>query len=260
MSIEKPTDDFELLLHIAEDPIRFLGARSLPLFEAFTFGYRCALPEDAAFRELPAPHFEDFVQKLFPAAERWPQHLSATCYVHFLGNDDASAFDLYVEMRRKYFAAYPPGPKQPMYVSRGAFAELLTAVRQRPRMYFSRTSDLMSCLVALFNGCIEAERLFTGISATATVLESFQIWMSARYPWTLGRPWHRVLLFQNLWDSERSLIGFWTHFDLFQDGRQPDAMTPKAEHLFETNPGLKDMSEAQRKAWQRQLDRIFYRE
>lgn len=74
MSIENPTDDFELLLHIAEDPIRFLGARSVPLFEAFTFGYCWGLPKDAAFQELPAPHFEDFFQRLFPAAECIARH------------------------------------------------------------------------------------------------------------------------------------------------------------------------------------------
>lgn len=132
------------------------------------------------------------------------------------------------------------------------------ALRQRPRMYFGNTPDLMGCLVAFFSGSIEAERLYTGISATATVLEHFQIWMNARYPWALGRPWHRILLFQNLWNAERSLAGFWTHFDLFHEGQQPDAMTATAQHLFETNPGLADMSEEERKAWQRQLNRIFY--
>ena len=57
MSIRKPADDFELLLRVAEDPVRLLGAKSFPLFEPFRFGHESGLPAGASFRELPAPGF-----------------------------------------------------------------------------------------------------------------------------------------------------------------------------------------------------------
>ena len=110
MSIGKPVDDFELLLRVVEDPVRLLGRKSFALFEPFTFGCRYNLPPGAPFRELLAPHFEEFIREQFSASERWPHHLSATCYAQFLGDDDACALDLYVELRRKYFASHSPAP------------------------------------------------------------------------------------------------------------------------------------------------------
>jgi hypothetical protein len=258
MSIQKPADDFELLLHVAEDPLRLLGGKSFPLFQAFKFGYECGLPAGASFRHLYAPDFEEFVGERFPAPERWPQHLSATCYVHFLGPDDACAFDLYVALLRDYFAAHPPTPPEPTLSERSSLDQMLEAVRQRPRMYFGLTPDLMGCLVALLNGGIEAKRAHTGVSPTAALLENFNAWLNARHPWALGRPWDRILGFQNLWDPERSLTAFWTYFDLFRNSESPDALTPVAKQMFETNPGLDDMTEAQRESWKQQLNRIFY--
>jgi hypothetical protein len=125
-------------------------------------------------------------------------------------------------------------------------------------MYLTGSPDLVACVIALLNGGIEAERVHTGVSSTAALLDNFQLWLEARYPWALGRPWHRILRFQNLWCPERSLDAFWTHFDLFRNGEPPDALTPTGKHMFETNPGLDEMSEKQRKSWKQQLNRIFY--
>jgi hypothetical protein len=113
MSIQKPASDLELLLYVAEDPIRLLGGKSFPLFECFELGYACGLPAGAVFGWLPKSGFEEFVRARFPAAERWLQHLSTTGYIRFLGPDDASAFDLHVALRRDYFAAHPPEPIEP---------------------------------------------------------------------------------------------------------------------------------------------------
>jgi hypothetical protein len=174
MSIQTPTNDFELLLHVAEDPLRLLDGKNLPLFKSFKFGYRSGLPNGATFSELPAPGFEDFVRARFPVPERWPDHLSATCYIHFLASDDSTAFDLYVSLRRDYFAAHPPSPLEQTVSAGSSLDDMLQAVRQRPRMYFSRTPDLIACLVALLNGGIEAERVHTGTSSTAVLLDNFQ--------------------------------------------------------------------------------------
>ncbi len=260
MSVQKPSNDFELLLYVAEDPVRYLGAKSFPLFEPFRFGYETGLPAGASFRDLPAPDFEEFVSERFPAPERWPQHLSATCYVHFLGPDDAHAFDLFLVLRRDYFAANPPQPLEPNPRGTASLDQMLEAVRQRPHMYFNRTPDLMACLVALLNGVMEAERTHTGVSSTEALLENFQSWLNARCPWALGRPWYRIIQFENLWNQERSLTAFWTYFDLFRSGEPPDAPTPVAKHMFDTNPALADMTEVQRKSWKRQLNKIFHNE
>ena len=260
MSIQKPANNFELLLHVAEDPCRFLGRRSYPLFESFLFGYGCNLPAGAGFQELPASGFEEFVRRRYPAPERWPYHLSVTCYVHFLGLDEASAFDLYVQLRRDYFAAHPPVLLEPRLSEGSSLEQMLEAIRKRPKMYFTRTPDLMACLVAFLNGVVEAEHVHSGVSPTAALLEKFQAWMNARCPWSLARPWDRILQFQNLWDPERSLTAFWTCFDLFRDGEPPDALTPVAQSMFNTNPDLAGMTEAERKAWKQQLKQIFYTE
>jgi hypothetical protein len=107
---------------------------------------------------------------------------------------------------------------------------------------------------------MEAERLHTGASATVALLNRFQAWLHARYPWALGRPWYRILLFQNLWDPQRALTGFWTYFDLFRSGAPPHALTPVGKRMFKTNPGLEDMSEQERESWRRRLNEIFYTE
>jgi hypothetical protein len=70
MSIEKPENDFELLLHVAEDPVNLLGAKSRALFEAFTFGYTWGRPAGTTFTELNRPDFEEFVRQRFPISER----------------------------------------------------------------------------------------------------------------------------------------------------------------------------------------------
>jgi hypothetical protein len=259
MSIDKPADDFDLLLHVAGDPVGLLGGKSFPLLESFMLGYRCNLPTGVSFSTLPMPSFEGFVRERFPTSERWTEHLSATCYVHFLGPDDASAFDLYVALCRDYFATRRQAGV-PRTSEGPCLYDVLKAVCQRPRMYFIRTPDMMACLIAFLKGGMEAERIHTGTSATAVLLGEFQVWLEARYPWALGRPWHRILSFQNLWHADGTLAAFWTHFDLFRHGESPDAMTPAAKHLFETDPGVEDMSEAERNAWQRNLNRIFYRE
>ena len=88
-------------------------------------------------------------------------------------------------------------------------------------------------------------------------MDGFQVWMNARHCWALGRHWHRVLTFQN-WDAHQSLRAFWTYFEMFRKGELPDALTPVAKHLFETNPGLESMSELERQAHQQSLNRIFY--
>jgi hypothetical protein len=258
MSIRKPADDLELLLYVAGDPIRFLGGKSMMLFDGFKFGYEYGLPSGATFGELPAPGFEDFISDRFRIPERWPNHLSAKWYVNFLGPDDAAAFDLYVDLCREYFAAHPPAPIERVTDDQSNLATLLEAVCQRPRMYFAGYPNLTGCLTALLNGCIEAERAHAGVSATASLLDSFQVWMNARHPWALGRPWQRILLFQNLLNEDRALAAFWTYFELFRKGELPDALTPVGKRHYETNPGLEGMSELERKAWKQQLNRIFY--
>ena len=91
-------------------------------------------------------------------------------------------------------------------------------------------------------------------------MDGFDRWLQQRNPWALGRPWHRILSFQNLWMPERAFTAFWTHFDLFRNGEPPDAMTPVAKQLFDQNSGLADMSDDERKSWQENLNRIFYTE
>ena len=260
MSVLIPDNDLELLFHIAADPVRLLGAKSLALVEPFQFGYAAGLPVGATFGHAPSPDFEAFIRRRFPTPERWPDHMSAGGYVRFLAPDDASAFDLFVKLRREYADEHPPAVIESS-VSRGpAIEQLLEAVRERPRMYFSGTPDVMACLVALVRGSIEAQHVHTATPSTAVLFDAFQSWMHARYSWALGRAWHRILVFQNLWDPERAFTAFWTHFDLFRSGEPPDALTPTAMRMFESNPDLNRMSDSEVQEHKRRLNRIFYTE
>jgi hypothetical protein len=265
MSLQRATDDFELLLHVAEDPPRHLGGKSLALFDAFTYGYGAGLPSGTTLRYLPTPGFEEFVRERFRIPERWPEHLSTKCYINFLGTDDAGVFDFYVELCREYFAANPPAPPEPAGSTaqardeEGNLVTLLEAVCKRPRMYFGGHRDLMECLTALLNGHIEAERAHAGASATASLLDNFQAWMNARHSWALGRPWQRIFLFQNL-GEDRAVTAFWTFFEMFRKGELPDALTPVGKRLYETNSDLEGMSESERTAWKKKLNQIFYTE
>lgn len=149
-----------------------------------------------SLNRVPDPSFEDFVRERFPIAERWPLHCSAFCYVQFLGPDGESAFDLYVTLRRDYFAAHPPTAIELTIIEKPTLDNLLDAVRQRPRMYFTRTPDLMGCLIALLNGSTEAERCHLGVSPMEAVMEGFQLWLNRRHSWALGRPWDEFSAYQ----------------------------------------------------------------
>jgi hypothetical protein len=116
----------------------------------------------------------------------------------------------------------------------------------------------MGCLAALLSGSVEAERLHTGASPTADLLNRFEAWLNARNPWALGRHWRRILEFQNLWDPERSLTAFWTCFDLFRSGETPDALTPGGKQMFETNADIEEMTAEELEVWKQKLNRIFH--
>jgi hypothetical protein len=60
--------------------------------------------------------------------------------------------------------------------------------------------------------------------------------------------------------QEFALRAFQVHFTMFRDGEPPEAMTPVAKHMYDTNPSLATMTAEQRKAWQEKLKKIFYRE
>jgi hypothetical protein len=273
MSIQKPSDDFELLLHVAENPELHLGRKAIRLFEGFTMGYRIGLPVGVDFRWLPKPEFEAFVREKFPTPERWPYNLSAVSFIDFLGGDDADAFNLDVGVCRAYFEAHPPKPPAPPPVSvtdgvqaydpvqAHSLTTMLESVCKRPAMYFGN-SDQIGGLVAWLNGCVEAERVHTGVSETAALLERFQAWLNVRHPWALGRAWHRILLFQNLWAQAWAITAFWTYFDMFQKGELPDALTPAGKKVFEKvfeEGDAEDMAESEREDRKKQFNRIFYR-
>ena len=51
---------------------------------------------------------------------------------------------------------------------------------------------------------------------------------------------------------------FRTYFNMFLNGDAPDTITPTARRLFETDPAVERMTEAERESWRQQINRIFY--
>ena len=45
---------------------------------------------------------------------------------------------------------------------------------------------------------------------------------------------------------------------MFLKGEATEALTLTAKYLFDTNPAVLTMNEAERDAWEKQLNRIFY--
>lgn len=261
MSIRKPSDSFEVLLYVAEKPEQYLGRKSIRLFQAFESGYQIGVPAGVEYRWLDKPGFEEFVRQKFPIPERWPQHLNTDSFIDLLGTDDAGAFDLYVELSREYFSTHAP---KSSVLTKSANEEtdpqklaiLLESVCKHPSMHFGN-SDHMESLVAFLNGCAEAEHLHTGASPTGAMVESFQAWLNARHPWALERPWHRILRFQNLWHESWAITAFWTYFDMFRKGAEPEALTPIGQGLLD-GANLDNLSESERRERKKLFNRIFY--
>ena len=249
-------NDFALLLRVAKAPSHFLRSKSIRLYDAFEVGYSTGLSDHKLFF-LPKPNFVDFIQAKFPLAGSLPLGASIHSYIKFLEEDNGPAFDLYVSLHEEYFAGFPNELpiKGPSFASH-PIDELLEAVCSRPRMYFS--VNILSCLAAMIDGRILVEKDQNETSPTEQKFIRFQEWVNARHPWSLGRPWARVLMFQNLDNEERAIKDFRNYFQLFSSGEPPDAMSQVAKNLFESNPGLESMSKEERDDHKKALNKIFH--
>ncbi len=130
----------------------------------------------------------------------------------------------------------------------------LDMLQQHGLMYLGNDYSVDS-VYALSNGWVEADR---SLGVATDTMERFQQWINARYQWSLGRPWPRVFSFENLWARDRALKAFFVDLDMFRRGEPPDALTPVAAALFETNPDLDLMTEEQKEAHKKDLRQIFW--
>lgn len=252
-----PETDLDLLRLVASSPAEFLGEKSIACFNAFSLGFSYGLPGSRTFSWVNRPDFEAFVREQIPCGpERWPHNASVVSYIEFLSSTSAESFDRYVSLIEQYHASPQSKPKLHAAPTGGTLTATLEQLCGRPAMYFG-SRDQMGCFRAFLNGWIASEKIVDGVSVTARLLDDYQTWMERRHTWSQGRPWHAMLLLQNLWGDWSALGQFRTSFFMFLSGEAPDAMTPMAKHLFETNAALPSMAETEREAWKRQLNRIF---
>jgi hypothetical protein len=249
-------NDYTLLLRVAEEPDRFLRSKSILLYDAFEMGYTSGL-SDRQYFYLPRTKFAEFVRTRFPLSADLPHGVNIHSYIQFLEDDNGPAFDLNVSLLKEYFSQFASEPSNNIPVfAMHPFEELLEGVCSRPRMYFSL--NVMGCLAAMIDGRILVEKDHLKDSPTEARFIRFQEWVNRRHPWSLGRPWDKVLMLQNLKSEERAINHFRTYFQLFSSGEPADAMSPVAKNLFDTNPGLKNMPEEERNSHKKGLNKIFH--
>jgi hypothetical protein len=249
-------DNYTLLLRVAEEPDRFLRSKSILLYDAFEMGYTSGL-SDLQYFYRPRTEFAAFIHRKLPLSSDLPHGVNIHSYIQFLEEDNGPAFDLNVSLLKEYFSqfAWEPSNNVPVFAMH-PLEELLEGVCSRPRMYFSL--NVMGCLTAMIDGRILVEKDHLLDSPTEAKFIRFQAWVNARHPWSLDRPWDRVLMLQNLNSEERAINDFRTYFQLFSSGESADAMSPVAKDLFESNSGLQNMSEEERNSHKRGLNKIFH--
>lgn len=240
MSRPLPQTDLDVLRMIAAAPIALLGDKSISRLNAFVPAYWNALPPGQPFSFVRRVDFENLVRSQIPTPERWPYNAKVESYLEFLGPTQADAFDRYAELIERYHTSTESKVALLAAPTGGKLAIWLETLSKHSVMYFGNR-DKMGCIIAFLNGWIASEMAASGVSATATLLDDFQGWMEKRHAWSQGRPWHAILMLQNLWDDEGAIRGFRTFFDMFLKGEAAEALTPTAKHLFDTNPAVVTM-------------------
>jgi hypothetical protein len=233
-------DDLETLhQRLKLDPRAHLGRKSVRLIHGYEFGYdfarlRWGRPPLPA--KLSHCAFQDWTEARFGWTKDEGCRQNPASFALLLASDEHSAFDLYFDL---YDAASrdvgrdAPANDGDAGTTQETLLEFLTGefCRARPGMYFGSPS--LDALWAFCSGYLWAEQdMGVGASDDRTALDGFQRWVEARYSFTRGCPWNRVLHFLALHSPERGWASFFEMFAMFRAGEKPDALSETARTII----------------------------
>jgi hypothetical protein len=232
-----------------QDP-RHLAESCRDHFETYAMGYDIArraqgLPALVSGFDWEAAEKE--FRSMIPSADSWPGNNRYDSYLEVKHSCSKDAFSEWISVCRRFPVISEPPGEIPRPVS---ILDLVNdPMRTRPALYFGNTADAGS-IWTLFSGFCWAERdLGVFPSGDGATLSSFQSWMEERYPFAKGNPWYRALRALSLNSSKWSLDLFYSAFDLYRKGGNPDDLGARGS-LVE-GLVLGELSEDEKKAIRR---------
>lgn len=231
-----------LYARLRSDPLPHLGRKSALLIQPYTLGYdqaRGRHRHPPLLTNALAGGFQSWTESHFHWTTEMGCRQNVAGFALLFADDEPASFDRYFDIydtfRRETATLSSPPDPTPEAGSMEALSLLQFLddphVRQRPRMYFGRTT--LDSLRAFATGYFWAERdLALSPSDDEKCFAAFQPWIESRHPFAAGRPWNRTLSFLTLEQDDRAAAAFFDALDLFRAGASPDALSTTARTML----------------------------